>query len=194
MIKNTKINIKKINRAFGLVTKYANGEKRRFSYQVEDSLRPYPYWVHLNTVFENLIGFGVVDEDTLLAGILHDIVEDYDITLDDIEKEFGRKVRDILDLCTKPKDFTNSEIDKQKYYSRMLNHLSIDKEVTLATLQIKTADRITNVIGVVFTNDTELITSYIKEARKYFIPVAEKVGLARELINAIEFAEKVSIG
>jgi (p)ppGpp synthase/HD superfamily hydrolase len=40
-------------------------------------------------------------EDTQMAAVLHDVVEDTDITLESLEALFGRRVRDIVDACTR---------------------------------------------------------------------------------------------
>ena len=50
-----------------------------------------PYIIHPLAVKKILEEWGM-DEDTVIAGVLHDTVEDTDLTLDDIRKEFGESV------------------------------------------------------------------------------------------------------
>ena len=59
-----------------------------------------PYIVHPLAVQKILEEWGM-DEDTIIAGILHDTIEDTDLTLDDIRHEFGESVAFLVDGVTK---------------------------------------------------------------------------------------------
>ena len=61
-----------------------------------------PYISHSNSVVEILRNWGVQDTDILCAGMLHDVVEDTDISLDVIEKEFGVTVAGYVRELTNP--------------------------------------------------------------------------------------------
>lgn len=60
-----------------------------------------PYITHPVTVGMMLMKAGY-DEDTIAAGILHDTVEDTDLTLNDIEREFGPRIARIVEGCSEP--------------------------------------------------------------------------------------------
>ena len=60
-----------------------------------------PYVSHPFSVAMLLKGVGC-EEDIVIAGLLHDIVEDTDYTLEDIKSAFGEKVADIVDGCSEP--------------------------------------------------------------------------------------------
>ena len=59
-----------------------------------------PYIIHPLAVKKILEEWGM-DEDTVIAGVLHDTVEDTSLTLDDIRKEFGESVAFLVDGVTK---------------------------------------------------------------------------------------------
>lgn len=191
---NKKINIAEIVKAFDWVTKCAKGEKRGLVYQVPDELLPYPYWGHLNAVLEQLVASGVKDNDILVAGILHDIVEDHNVSLEEIETSFGSDVRVIVELCTKSKDFDSKDQGSvNAYYKKILDYIDTDERLALGAMKIKVCDRITNLIGVQFVDDIAKKERYITETEEYFVPMAKRVGMKLQIENALTFAESLSI-
>ena len=77
------------------------GQRRKFTGE--------PYIVHPIDVAMILSRFGITDEDTLVAALLHDVVEDTDTTLDDVKEAFGARVAQLVDqVSNKPgEDFTD---------------------------------------------------------------------------------------
>lgn len=188
------INLSEVMKAFEWVTKSAKGEKRGLVYQVPDELLPYPYWGHLNAVLEQLIVAGVEDNEVLVAGILHDIVEDHNVSLEEIEGSFGSDVRTMIELCTKPEGFDNNDQTAIKaYYKRILDYANIDERLAFGAMRIKVCDRITNLIGVQFIDDVNKQQRYIAESKEYFIPMSQKVGLFNQMNNALVFAESLVV-
>jgi len=59
------------------------------------------YWKHLEQVVKRLEKLGIKDHEILCAGWLHDTIEDTDTDYDDIKKNFGKKVADIVSSVTK---------------------------------------------------------------------------------------------
>ena len=86
-------NISKILQAYAFAHKAHNGQKRW-----DDS----EYINHPQSVVEILQNWGIEDEDILCAGMLHDVVEDTKITLEEIEVEFGSKVASYVRELTNP--------------------------------------------------------------------------------------------
>ena len=84
------------------------------------------------------IGLGTT---SIVCALLHDVVEDTDVTLDDIEREFGKKVAMIIDGLTKISGVfdTNSSLQAENF-RKMLLTLADDVRVIL----IKLADRLHN--------------------------------------------------
>lgn len=77
------------------------------------------------------------DEDVVCAGILHDVVEDTNHTFEDIEKEFGKKVRDYVYDASEP-DKTLSWEDRKKH---TIEHI---KNAPLGSKFIVACDKISN--------------------------------------------------
>ncbi|MBQ8918132.1 MAG: HD domain-containing protein, partial [Oscillospiraceae bacterium] len=84
-------NIEKINEAF-MVADSAHGEQRRVSGE--------PYIIHPLNVGMILVDLGM-DTDTIVAALLHDVVEDTSMTLQELEKKFGKDVALLVDGVTK---------------------------------------------------------------------------------------------
>lgn len=61
-----------------------------------------PYIAHPLEVMEILMTHGTRSEDVLMAAVLHDVVEDTDATLDDIDVRFGSEVMALVDVLTDP--------------------------------------------------------------------------------------------
>jgi GTP diphosphokinase / guanosine-3',5'-bis(diphosphate) 3'-diphosphatase len=59
-----------------------------------------PYVTHLLAVAQMLIDDFEADANTVIAGLLHDTVEDVDVTLEQVEENFGSKVRTLVDAAT----------------------------------------------------------------------------------------------
>lgn len=77
------------------------------------------------------------DEDVVCAGILHDVVEDTPHTFDDIEKEFGKKVRDYV--------YDASEPDKSLSWEERKKHtIQQIKNAPLGSKLIVACDKISN--------------------------------------------------
>ena len=141
-----------------------------------------PYIYHPLGVAK-IVGHDIgLDCDSIAAAILHDVVEDTKITINDINKALGKNIGKIVDGLTKI-----SIISKKKDYSvqaenyrRMLLTLHNDIRVIL----IKIADRLHNMRTVEYLNDIkrEKIAS---ESLYIYAPLAHRVGLFN-LKNEIE--------
>lgn len=123
--------IKLRKKAFDLV-KEKSGDDTRYSSPIKDDQ---PIWIHLMNVHNFLITKGIEDYETLLAAILHDIVEDYDVTINDLKNEFSEKVANIVDRLTKRAGESNLE-----YFTKIRNYHSP------APIEIKVADKIDNAL------------------------------------------------
>ena len=97
-----------------------------------------PYINHLITVAEILWEIGQVrDIDTIVAGILHDTIEDTDTTPDELRETFGDKICDIVEEVTDDKQLPK-QVRKQLQIERA-GHASFEAR------QVKLADKISNV-------------------------------------------------
>ena len=153
-----------IKRAFFLAKEAHKGVRRR-------SGEPYvihPIEVALIAVRE--IGLG---KKSVVAALLHDVVEDTDYTIEDIERIFSPKIASMVDGLTKMSGVFNADSSEQaEYFRKVLLTLSDDVRVII----IKIADRLHNMrtLGVMPHNKQIKITS---ETIYLFVPLAYRLGL-----------------
>ncbi len=153
-----------IRRAFFLAKEAHQGVRRRSGE---------PYLLHpiaVARIVVDEIGLGV---KSVVAALLHDVVEDTDYTVEDIEHIFGRKVATMVDGLTKMAGVFNADTSRQaEYFRKVLLTLSDDVRVIL----IKLADRLHNMrtLGSMPQNKQIKITG---ETIYLFAPLAYRLGL-----------------
>ncbi|MBO5820975.1 MAG: bifunctional (p)ppGpp synthetase/guanosine-3',5'-bis(diphosphate) 3'-pyrophosphohydrolase [Alistipes sp.] len=153
-----------VRRAFFLAKEAHKGVRRR-------SGEPYiihPIEVALIAVRE--IGLG---KKSVVAVLLHDVVEDTEYTLEDISRIFGAKLASMVDGLTKMAGVFNADSSEQaEYFRKVLLTLSDDVRVII----IKIADRLHNMrtLGAMPHNKQIKITS---ETIYLFVPLAYRLGL-----------------
>lgn len=116
------------------------------------------------------IGLGTT---SIVCALLHDVVEDTDMTLDDVEREFGKKVARIIDGLTKISGiFGTSNSIQAENFRKMLLTLADDVRVIL----IKLADRLHNMRTMDFMpRDKQL--KIASETTYLYAPLAHRLGL-----------------
>ncbi|MEG1611033.1 MAG: RelA/SpoT family protein [Alistipes sp.] len=153
-----------IKRAFFLAKEAHQGVRRRSGE---------PYLLHPIAVAKIVIeevGLGV---KSVVASLLHDVVEDTDYTVEDMERIFGHKIASMVDGLTKMSGVFNADTSEQaEYFRKVLLTLSDDVRVIL----IKIADRLHNMrtLGSMPMNKQIKITS---ETIYLFAPLAHRLGL-----------------
>ena len=153
-----------INRAFFLAKEAHQGVRRRSGE---------PYLLHPIAVAKIVIeeiGLGV---KSVIAALLHDVVEDTDYTIEDIERIFGHKIASMVDGLTKMSGVFNADTSAQaEYFRKVLLTLSDDVRVIL----IKIADRLHNMrtLGYMPKDKQIKITG---ETIHLFAPLAYRLGL-----------------
>ncbi|MCA1751910.1 MAG: bifunctional (p)ppGpp synthetase/guanosine-3',5'-bis(diphosphate) 3'-pyrophosphohydrolase [Cryomorphaceae bacterium] len=155
---------KQIRKAFDLALD-AHKDMRRKSGE------PYIYHpIAVARITAEEIGLGTT---AIIAALLHDTVEDTDITLDDIDHLFGPKVRQIIDGLTKISDiFDNTVSIQAENFKKMLLTLSDDVRVIL----IKLADRLHNMRTLEsMRRDKQL--KIASETQYMYAPLAHRLGL-----------------
>ena len=117
-----------------------------------------------------------LDTITVASGLIHDVVEDTEITIADIEREFGKEVAQIVDGLTKIGNLPlNSMQERQvENYRKLL--LSIAKD--LRVILIKLADRLHNMRTLDYLSD-EKRRRIAQETRDLYAPLAYRFGMAR---------------
>ena len=136
------------------------------------------YIIHPLAVKKILEDWGM-DEDTIIAGILHDTVEDTELTLKDIEKEFGESVAFLVDGVTKLSVARNGMRDLDTYlpetkdnFLRLMVALGDDIRVLI----IKLADRLHN-LRTLSALPPDKQKKIAKESLEVFAPLADRLNM-----------------
>jgi guanosine-3',5'-bis(diphosphate) 3'-pyrophosphohydrolase len=155
---------KMIRRAFELALESHQDMRRK-------SGEPYIYHpIAVAQIAAEEIGLGTT---SIVCALLHDVVEDTDITLEDVEREFGKKVAKIIDGLTKISgvfDY-NSSLQAENF-RKMLLTLADDVRVIL----IKLADRLHNMRTMEFM-PREKQLKIASETVYLYAPLAHRLGL-----------------
>ncbi len=137
-----------------------------------------PYLVHPLAVKKILEEWGM-DEDTIIAGVLHDTIEDTDLTLDDIKQEFGESVAFLVDGVTKLSTARNGMRDIDTYlpatkdnFLRLMIALGDDIRVLI----IKLADRLHN-LRTLSALPPDKQKKIAKESLEVFAPLADRLNM-----------------
>ncbi|SEE44181.1 bifunctional (p)ppGpp synthetase/guanosine-3',5'-bis(diphosphate) 3'-pyrophosphohydrolase [Streptomyces sp. Ag109_O5-10] len=130
-----------------------------------------PYITHPLAVTLILAELGA-ETTTLTASLLHDTVEDTDVTLDQVREQFGEEVRYLVDGVTKLEKVDYGAAAEPETFRKMLVATGSDVRV----MSIKLADRLHNMrtLGVMRREKQERIA---KVTRDVLIPLAERLGV-----------------
>ncbi|MER6406185.1 HD domain-containing protein [Streptomyces viridosporus] len=130
-----------------------------------------PYITHPLAVTLILAELGA-ETTTLTASLLHDTVEDTDVTLDQVREQFGEEVRYLVDGVTKLEKVDYGAAAEPETFRKMLVATGSDVRV----MSIKLADRLHNMrtLGVMRPEKQERIA---KVTRDVLIPLAERLGV-----------------
>jgi len=145
----------------------AHGEQKRRSGE--------PYFIHSLTV-ASLLADMRMDVDTIVAGLLHDVVEDTPVALEELRERFGADVAMMVDGVTKISDIRshNPETRQAENYRKLVFSIAQDPRTVL----IKMADRLHNMRTVEFLPPGRQ-QSMARETLDVYAPLAHRFGLAR---------------
>ena len=158
------VDMDKIAHAFMLAYESHVGQKRKSG---ED------YILHPVEVAEILADMKM-DTDTIVAGLLHDVVEDTLITLPDIEYSFGEDAKKLVDGVTKLRNLPRTDSKKLENIRKMVVAMSEDIRVVI----IKLADRLHNMRTLKYMKP-EKQQEKSKETIEIYAPIAHRIGMAR---------------
>lgn len=148
-----------------------------------------PYITHPLAVAHTLIEWGM-DIDSILAGVLHDTVEDTDATLDEIEAMFGHDVAFLVDGVTKVSQARAGMRDLGSYMPQTKDNLSkllIAVSQDVRVIIIKLSDRLHNLQTLEFM-PAEKQKKIARESLDVFAPMADRLGMGRVRMEIEEIA------
>ena len=134
-----------------------------------------PYYHHLIEVAYILASLQS-GPNTIIAGLLHDVVEDTDVTIDDIKKRWGEEVSKIVDALTKIQRLKLSRITSEEFEAEDHRKIFLGMAKDIRVILIKLADRLHNLrtLGALCPDRQHAIA---KETMEVFVPIAERLGL-----------------
>ena len=154
----------KIKKAFKFANKAHRGQKRKSGHD---------FIVHPVEVAYHLARLEL-EPNVIVAGLLHDVIEDTNITSKEIEKKFGIEVSKLVNSLTKL-NITEDNINEHVENKNLRNFLvSMAEDVRVAI--IKLADRLHNVETLQYL-DKEKREKIAKETLSIHAPIAEKIGM-----------------
>ncbi len=117
-----------------------------------------------------------LDEDSIIAALLHDSIEDTCLSYDDIAKQFGVTVANIVEGVTKLTrvQYTSKEDEQMENMRKMLMAMSKDIRVIL----IKIADRMHNMRTMEYQTEEKQRTKSL-ETMEIYAPIAHRLGMQR---------------
>ena len=132
------------------------------------------------------IGLGI---RSCICALLHDTVEDTDVSLEDIQREFGIEIAKIVDGLTKIATVMDTNSSQQaENFKKILLTLTDDPRVIL----IKLADRLHNMRTLHFVPSKEKKIKKSKESLDIYAPLASRIGLNKIKDEFKELIEKSS--
>lgn len=133
-----------------------------------------PYILHPLAVAEILVNMGM-DVTSIIAALLHDVVEDTTVSLESVEKQFGHTCAMIVDGLTKLEkiQFKSKEEHQNENYRKMFVAMAQDMRVIL----IKLADRLHNMRTLKYQSE-ESQRRIADETLEIFVPIAHRLGIS----------------
>ena len=134
-----------------------------------------PYVTHCVAAADITVDMGL-DEDSIVSALLHDVIEDTNLTHDDIARQFGEAVADIVEGVTKLTrvQYTSKEDEQMENLRKMLMAMAKDIRVIL----IKIADRLHNMRTMAYQSADKQRSKSL-ETMEIYAPIAHRLGMQR---------------
>ena len=159
-----RVDTKIIMKAYNYAKEHHGDQKRRSGE---------PYIIHPINVAYILSGVGL-DEATICAALLHDVVEDTDVTDEDLRRDFGEEVADMVAGVTKLGSMMFSSVEEQQVEDYRKMFLAMGKDIRV--IIIKLADRLHNMRTLKYLKRDRQIAN-AKETMDIYAPLANRLGL-----------------
>ena len=149
-----------------ILSKSAHGNQKRHSGD--------PYFSHPLAVAEILAELKL-DQESIVTALLHDVVEDTEITLDEIEKDFGENIAKLVDGVTKLGKIDS--ISSNERVAENFRKLALAMSQDIRVLIVKLADRVHNMRTLFYVPSREKKVKKAQESLDIYAPLAARIGL-----------------
>ena len=169
-----------IEKAYQLAKKAHGGQCRK-------SGEPYivhPLWVAI------ILADLEMDKETIVSGMLHDVVEDTEVSEEDIKREFGEEVALLVDGVTKLGRLSYSS-DKLEVQAENLRKMFLAMAKDIRVIIIKLADRLHNMRTLEFMTPAKQ-KEKAKETMDIYAPIAQRLGISKIKTELDDLALKYS--
>lgn len=168
-----------LNRAYVYAMKYHGSQKRESGD---------PYFSHPIEVAGILTELKL-DDASIITALLHDVVEDTEATLADVERLFGKDIERLVDGVTK---LTRLELQsEQTKHAENFRKLVLAMSEDIRVLLVKLADRLHNMQTLRFVKSPDKRRRIARETMDIYAPLAERIGMQRfkDELEDLSFAE-----
>ena len=161
---NPHYDIELIGRAYDVAEEMHRGQLRKSGE---------PYLIHPMAVAEILADLGM-DEETIIAGLLHDVVEDTEYTEEQLVSEFGEEVGLLVDGVTKLGSLKFKSKEERQAENLRKMFLAMSKDIRV--LIIKLSDRLHNLRTINYMTHDKIIEK-CRETLDIYAPLAARLGI-----------------
>ena len=161
---NPNYDIELIERAYDTAEEMHRGQLRKSGE---------PYLIHPMAVAEILAGLGM-DEETIVAGLLHDVVEDTEYTEEELIRDFGEEVGLLVDGVTKLSSLKFESKQQRQVENLRKMFLAMSKDIRV--LIIKLSDRLHNLRTINYMTHDKIVEK-CQETLDIYAPLAARLGI-----------------